>query len=454
MSLSDLKSLVASTSQNTSQFKGLSAAYAYLGFGVPTIDGYTALINNNNTTNFGAGGSTVFNDENVYINSFAALYRFNADARAVFDALVLDRDAIQEKFALVYDSMVPLTEQTSAGRAYFVSQANFYNLRAAELGVGGVNGGAIVGAASLAKIIVDGDKSGLGNSINDLVSALNNGTAVVPQSGPSFSNIEVADGGSFDGDDLRWSDGEIAWNVTINDPTGQYAAYYTSIKNAIIEAGIMWDRYLNGQASLEVEVLITNLPSSAIASAGSVTSGFIGRSGGRDIIQPGAAYEINTGTDPNGSGFDISIEIDADALQTVLWFDPTPFDGVRPVPANRADAVSVMMHELGHALGFIGFHDPATGRLDSHVATPYDLAVRNHGGTLFFEGQKAQATYGSLVPLTAGSSFHYGNFSGAGEDLSDDLMFAVIESGKAYSITRLDVAILADTGLGTFFDLA
>jgi hypothetical protein len=86
MSIAQLDTLIDATAQNTSQFKGLTAAYDYLGFGVPSIDGYTFLINNNNATDFGAGPSgPVFNDENIYINTMNALYQGNPDAKASFD---------------------------------------------------------------------------------------------------------------------------------------------------------------------------------------------------------------------------------------------------------------------------------------------------------------------------------------------------------------------------------
>ncbi|BAT57575.1 serralysin precursor [Variibacter gotjawalensis] len=208
MALSDLNTLInatapnGSTTQNLSSFKGLTAAYQYLGFGVPTIDGYTNLINNNNATNFGAGGNFVFNDENVYINSFASLYRFNADAKAAFDAIVGGGATNSDKLGLVYDSIVPLSAQSAAGKAYFVSQANFYSQRAAELGITGPNAGAVVAAAALSKIVVDSDIGGLGDSINDLRAAVADGSAAIPQSGAAFTPIETADGTKFDGDDV------------------------------------------------------------------------------------------------------------------------------------------------------------------------------------------------------------------------------------------------------------
>ena len=53
----------------------------------------------------------------------------------------------------------------------------------------------------MSKIVVDSDTAGLGDSVNDLIAAVNDGSAVIPQDGSVFTPIETADGTNFDGDD-------------------------------------------------------------------------------------------------------------------------------------------------------------------------------------------------------------------------------------------------------------
>ena len=202
MALTDLNTLINATGQNFSQFKGLTAAYQVLLGGVPTIDGYTYLINNNNTTNFGAGGTVVFNDENIYINTANALYQGNPTAKANFDALLVGAASIQDKLVAIYNFVVPEIARSTAGLDYFLSQAAYYTQRAGELGIVGANGPAVVAFAALMKISVDGDIPGLGDDINDLLAAVGNGTALIPQSGTDLTEIETADGVAFDGDDV------------------------------------------------------------------------------------------------------------------------------------------------------------------------------------------------------------------------------------------------------------
>ncbi len=194
--VADLSTLINATDQNLSQFKGLTAAYSVLG-GVPSIDGYRFLINRNNETNFGAGrDGPVFNDENIYINTVNALYQGNATARANADALLSTVETLNDRLSLIYDHIIPQDARSDEGRAHFLSQAEFYAARAAELGIEGPNGAAVVAFASLMKIAVDADIDGFGGSINDLVEAVGNGTAAIPVSGSNLTPIGTAIGGA------------------------------------------------------------------------------------------------------------------------------------------------------------------------------------------------------------------------------------------------------------------
>ena len=209
MPLADLQALFQGSTQNASQAKGLTAAYQVLKGGVPTIDGYTFLINENNNTNFGAGASgPTFNDENIYINVMNALYQGDMEAKATFDAIVAGGATLQDKLVAVYNNFIPAAQQTDAGRAYFTSQADFYTTRAAELGIAGPNGASLVAAAALIKIAVDNDIPGIGDNINDLLAAVQDGSAQIPQSGTDFTPLETADGTNYDSDDASSSAGQ------------------------------------------------------------------------------------------------------------------------------------------------------------------------------------------------------------------------------------------------------
>jgi len=177
----------------------------------------------------------------------------------------------------------------------------------------------------------------------------------------------------------------------------------------------------------------------------------LGETAGLELRQAGAAYEIQTGIDPNGLDPDIVIRIDPDYLVD-LWFDPTPDTDI-DIPVDALDALTVLMHEIGHGLGFIGWSDWDTGELPGNVQSPFDdYIVFDSSGLPFFDGPNASIEYGSAVPLTAGNLFHYGNEVGPGAELAGTgLMNSVITYlGERLSISPLDLAILQDTGLDIF----
>jgi hypothetical protein len=204
MPLSSLSTLINATSQNLSQFKAFSAIYQLLQEGVPNISGYTALINANNDTNFGSKTTSnpgpVFNSENVFINIANALYQGNSSAKTAFDGIASGTNLV-EKLASVYQFLVVPSQQTPEGQQAFTAQASFYSARAIELGIPGDTGGAVVAFASLLNILVRDNNQGIGNSVNDLLMAVNDGTALIPETSTLTIDIEVADGAKYDSDD-------------------------------------------------------------------------------------------------------------------------------------------------------------------------------------------------------------------------------------------------------------
>jgi len=257
---------------------------------------------------------------------------------------------------------------------------------------------------------------------------------------------------------LAWSAparAEILYTVTIDDPDGLATDLHDELTTHVQAAGADWASRLAGSATLDVVVRInTSVP---LGGGRSVTNTFVGNNGSYDIFRDGAPSEILTGVDANGPGYDVEFTFNPDYLHNELWFDPDPYSRTAPIPngPNMTDAVSVMLHEFGHALGFNGWRNqfngtlPTNSEVNRQYASVFDDLTIFDGTNFFFVGTLAQAVYGGPVPLTYGNIFHLGNTDPRpGDDLIPTLMNGVVfTDGVRYEISELEVAMLRDTGL-------
>lgn len=243
----------------------------------------------------------------------------------------------------------------------------------------------------------------------------------------------------------------LTYSLAIDDPLGAATSFYSQIDSHVGAALFHWGNHLAGSANLEVSVEITSAVDRAAGA--SFTSGFVGSSGGYNVWEQGVAYELRTGSDPNGALPDVRFLFNADYLSNVLWFDSNPYSRTAAVAGGRVDAASVFIHEFGHALAFNGWGDLNDGSLPANYASPWDMNTRLEGGTLFFTGAQAQAVYGGPVPLTMGNNFHLGNGVGPGSDLVGDVMNGVVfDYGRRYNVSALNLAMLQDMGVGVLDD--
>jgi hypothetical protein len=248
---------------------------------------------------------------------------------------------------------------------------------------------------------------------------------------------------------------QISFQVSFYDPGSFYSTYYDRIRRNVISAGNEWASYFGSsvKATLQVQLTFADI---ATAAGSSFTNAFVGLSNGYSTYEQGAAYEVRTGLDPNGSTPDIRITIGRNGyLQNELWFDPSPQLQTAPVPLNRTDARSVFLHEFGHALAFNGWRDGLTGTLPGGYQSTFDAWVTTGSylgqPQLYFSGSAATSLYGAPVPLTFGNYGHLGNAAPRpGSGLVGDLLNGVsFYRGSRYHVTPLDLAILRDTGMAT-----
>jgi Ca2+-binding RTX toxin-like protein len=220
------------------------------------------------------------------------------------------------------------------------------------------------------------------------------------------------------------------------------------------EAFRMWGSVLAGNANLSVRIELVETSGAGRAEATWGNGTNIGRINGVNLLVGAAARELQTGQNVPDNQHDILIRISRNYLLNEMFLDPTP-QTRNDIPADRTDGLSVLLHEIGHALGFTGFWNTSINEQGS-FATTYDLRRVDIGGEDFLRGPNLQALLGTDLELTRGNYTHYGNtnaFPGTSSDPLTGLMNGVVfYRGYSYTIGDLDLAVLADTGLGTIRD--
>ncbi len=171
---------------------------------------------------------------------------------------------------------------------------------------------------------------------------------------------------------------------------------------------------------------------------------------GKHLSEEGAAHKIRTGNDVNGKDPDIEIYLDPAYLRS-LWFDPEPKTRTATVPRLKIDAYTVILHELGHALGFNGFRNQKDGTLPAEFMSAYDRWVIFDGSSFFFTGPNARKAYGQPLPLAhTNNNYHHVAEKDKTIDptLTNDLMNGIsFMPGRRYHISPLNIAMLSDCGL-------
>lgn len=165
-----------------------------------------------------------------------------------------------------------------------------------------------------------------------------------------------------------------------------------------------------------------------------------------DLWEGVGIHQARTGTEVNG--YDTQMTINQAYLEG-LFLDATPGTS-NDLPAGKTDGFSVLVHEMMHGLGFVGWTDWSTYQNTTGYSAPYDYLISVDNGRPYFVGETAMRVHGGAVPLTAGNVFHVGNSSGDGQDLVPDLMNGVVYYyATRYTMSDLDLAFLADFGIGT-----
>jgi hypothetical protein len=182
-------------------------------------------------------------------------------------------------------------------------------------------------------------------------------------------------------------------NVTYNGFSGP-------AETAFQYAVDIWANTLSSTVPITINANYVELNPGVLGSAG--PTGFYQLTGGLpDTIYPAALAEKLVGTELGGAN---SVDIQCNFSNQINWYFGTDAN-----PSfNQFDFVSVVLHELGHGLGFLGFgRTNANGTQgvlrNSGFLSPYDNYVENSAGIDI--DQFADPSFALLTQFTSGNLF-------------------------------------------------
>ena len=244
----------------------------------------------------------------------------------------------------------------------------------------------------------------------------------------------------------------------------QLAKDYPLMESNLDVAGEILSSVMGGKGQIEVTVRISaSMPFPTAAAVIRTVPGTIVDAEGKtvNVEMPATLSEANTGVDSNGQQPDVIVEIHPDFLKNTLWFDPSGSLRSAPVPTDKIDFISTVLHEVVHGLGINGLRRMGGSDHAQFIngqRSSFDALTdwsEDRFGLMVFNGPEATSVYGEPVPLTsymskhdnvAANFYHLGD-QFHGKDLLDDLMSGIPSSqGVRRDISQVDLAISHDIG--------
>lgn len=175
-------------------------------------------------------------------------------------------------------------------------------------------------------------------------------------------------------------------------------------------AGESWAALFEFEGTRTITVRISIDTNIATANGTSLTSTAVGTIAGRVTYQQGAASEMASCADPNGATPDVAFTIGLNYLRNELWFDPDPVARNATVPNDRTDAMSLFLHEFGHAFAYNGWSN-GQGVPPAGYWSTFDRWMQSGSPTRFTGPQAIAALPGTPLDLTTNNINHWGNAS-------------------------------------------
>ncbi len=242
-------------------------------------------------------------------------------------------------------------------------------------------------------------------------------------------------------------------NITFNDPGGLLSG--VPLLAPTIRAAVSYlDQFVVFQGILDINVNVETTSTGRFAGSGDLV--LTSQRGGLETWESAMVAESRNGADPHPDTPDLSIFIDPRSSYLAgLWWDPNVGTSLAGrVPTDKTDAFSVVLHELLHGMGVIGWRNIDNGSLPSNYQSVWDYYVNVNGNRATFNGPATVALLGQGAEVRLGGSqgaYHLGN----GPDLGASQMPWIEASnlngyyfflGERYLLGHLELALLQDLG--------
>ena len=222
-----------------------------------------------------------------------------------------------------------------------------------------------------------------------------------------------------------------ALNITFLAAANPYAAQFGNVTAEVTQAFNAWMQYFDAPlGAVSINVNIGYLGYGEAASAGPNGIVQVSNAGSKATYMAGFAAEIATGAALSDVKRSASLNIDSTWLGR-YFADPG---------ANTVEIQRVLLHEIGHMLGFIGYtyQGSAGPVLPTSKTTAFDNYIGFNAYGEYFGGPNAVAAQGGGIKMDFDTVVH--TYMPGGVSVMSYL-------NQAKTIQPLDLAILRDTGL-------
>ncbi len=210
-------------------------------------------------------------------------------------------------------------------------------------------------------------------------------------------------------------------------PQNNYAASYGGIGvtydsvysapsevRSVIDAAVnQWDSVLatNPSGPIVVEVYWSNLGNSSLLGYAGPDGMFAGGGLPTSSLYPAALANTLLGLDANGAARpEIQVVLNAELLASNRWYLGT----TGTPPSSQIDLYSVVLHEVGHGLGFLGSATIPDGQSQPSLYSPpyvYDSVVTHGGAAISDSSNQAAALLSDDVHINISDSLSYKVFA-------------------------------------------